>query len=167
MELREYQLQAKRTCPTIGDIKLDLSHMVLGMNSELSELSDAIEKDDIVNQSEELADIAWYVANYCTFRNIDLSSLVDKINSTDLAYCIQELTDKVKKFIAYDKPIGRQDEIILLCNIVTLLSVQCPITLKRALDNNINKLKIRYPEKFTVENALNRDLDSERKELEK
>lgn len=34
------------------------------------------------------------------------------------------------------------------------------------LDNNINKLKIRFPEKFTQENATNRNLIEERKALE-
>lgn len=37
----------------------------------------------------------------------------------------------------------------------------------RLLDNNISKLRVRFPDKFTSENALERDLDSERKELEK
>lgn len=35
------------------------------------------------------------------------------------------------------------------------------------LNNNIEKLKARYPEKFTEENAFNRDLGNERKILEK
>jgi hypothetical protein len=34
------------------------------------------------------------------------------------------------------------------------------------LYNNIEKLKVRYPEKFTEEAALNRNLDKERKTLE-
>jgi len=35
------------------------------------------------------------------------------------------------------------------------------------MENNINKLRVRYPEKFTEENALNRNLELERKVLEK
>ena len=34
------------------------------------------------------------------------------------------------------------------------------------LGRNIAKLKVRYPDKFTVENALNRDLDAERAAIE-
>ena len=37
----------------------------------------------------------------------------------------------------------------------------------QALTNNISKLQVRYPEKFTEEAALNRDLAAERVELEK
>lgn len=36
----------------------------------------------------------------------------------------------------------------------------------QGLTNVIHKLRKRYPDKFTAENALNRDLDAERKELE-
>lgn len=35
------------------------------------------------------------------------------------------------------------------------------------LQNNIDKLKARFPDKFTSEKAINRDLETERKELEK
>ena len=37
----------------------------------------------------------------------------------------------------------------------------------QTLTNNISKLQVRYPEKFTEEAALNRDLAAERVELEK
>ena len=38
---------------------------------------------------------------------------------------------------------------------------------EQGLKNNIDKLRVRYPEKYTDECAENRDLASERKELEK
>jgi len=37
----------------------------------------------------------------------------------------------------------------------------------KEMDRVINKLRTRYPEKFTEEDALDRDLDAERKELER
>jgi hypothetical protein len=39
--------------------------------------------------------------------------------------------------------------------------------LESILEININKLKIRFPEKFTNDLAINRDLIEERKTLEK
>lgn len=41
------------------------------------------------------------------------------------------------------------------------------MSLERIWEKNIKKLQIRYPEKFDEGKALNRDLESERKELEK
>jgi hypothetical protein len=39
--------------------------------------------------------------------------------------------------------------------------------MEKCLENNIAKLKIRFPDKFDAEKAINRDLASERAELEK
>ena len=39
--------------------------------------------------------------------------------------------------------------------------------LEEILQTNIDKLRVRFPEKFTKENALNRNLEQERKTLEK
>jgi hypothetical protein len=38
--------------------------------------------------------------------------------------------------------------------------------LEKIMDTNINKLRARYPEKFTQNNAIDRNLDKERKILE-
>ena len=59
MNLKNYQEQAKRTCPTLGSDKLDLAHMVLGIYSEHEELMKATVQKDIVNQVEEIADKMW------------------------------------------------------------------------------------------------------------
>lgn len=81
-----------------------------------------------------------------------------------------EIADVYKKKIAYQKDI---DEINVKEEIGDLLHYVvnfCSINnwdLATIMQNNVDKLKIRYPEKFTEENALNRDLESERRELSK
>lgn len=80
-----------------------------------------------------------------------------------------EFQDMLKKHVFYGKPL---DKINLKEEIGDLLWY-CAIALE-ALDTdfqavmqtNIDKLKARYPEKFTEEKAENRDLDKERKILE-
>lgn len=166
--LVEYQQLASRTCPDLGSDKLNLAHMVMGMCSELSELEDATED---INRAEELADVLWYVANYATLRGIVLPnelllSGVDK----NLAWYIHELTDKVKKFVAYNKLIVEIDETFLINSIITSvydIMYNFSISTMKALTNNINKLRIRYPEKFSDDLAINRNLVEERKQLEK
>ena len=180
MNLKEYQEQAKRTCASLGDEKLNLSHMVLGIISEQEEFLKAIVDDDMVNAREEQADICWYVANYCTFREYNLSEIVS--NPYELSFDIEEhwmgevstfdmfcskLADYVKKFIAYGKEIDRKLEREALEAIVVSMSYEdTGFDLEKDLQKNIDKLKQRYPDKFTTENALNRDLDAERKILE-
>ena len=70
MNIREYQVEASRTCSDLGE-KLNLAHMVLGMWSEFEEYIQAKENNDKINQSEECSDIMWYIANYCTYRGYD------------------------------------------------------------------------------------------------
>ena len=95
---------------------------------------------------------------------------------TDLLHCsigasteTGELLDAFKKHIFYGKPLDKvnigeeiADTIWYLSNLARMLNLDIEVL----LDNNISKLKIRYPEKFTEESALNRNLDSERKALE-
>ena len=184
MNLQAYQEAAKRTCPVnltgLVDYKsdyykplvdkLNLSHMVMGMGSELSELQDSYDSGDKVNIGEELADIMWYLANYCTFRNHTLYNLTVNNNFKNLKWNIAELTDLVKKYVAYNKPINEETEKTLIVSILLEVTIICDnydLNLDRILENNIDKLKARYPDKFQENLALNRDLVAERKELEK
>jgi NTP pyrophosphatase (non-canonical NTP hydrolase) len=189
MELKTYQEAAFRTCPNLGEqyrdifinadqieeynklaMKLNLSHMVHGMCSELSELSDAEQSLDQVNIAEEMIDILWYVAGYCTFKNYSLEEVFQATAGTmkSLSWHIHELTDIVKKFEAYNKPINEIDEVHHLGSIIYWIKfVLGKEIFDKATDNNINKLRVRYPEKFSNEAAINRDLAAERRELEK
>ena len=167
MTLKEYQEQAKRTCPTLGSEKLDLAHMVLGIHSEYNEW---IKATDAVNESEELADMLWYLANYCTFRNYSFERLFDvKLsNNLGVTFNSSKLQDLVKKYIAYNKEISVSEESALLENLAfNIKKLYGETDVFQSLQNNIDKLKIRFPEKFDEELAKNRDLVSERKELEK
>lgn len=80
-----------------------------------------------------------------------------------------ELLDAYKKNLAYGKEIdvvNVKEEIFdimwYLINLCRMLDVDPEF----GMQNNIDKLRARYPEKFTSENAINRDLNKERKILE-
>lgn len=172
MTLNEYQKLSERTCAPLGDIRMDLSHMILGMVSELNELHDANINDDVTNQSEELADLWWYIANYCTFRGYNLEELYRNTTNTgfNLEYNISKLADIVKKHIAYNKEIDIDKERQILYDIIDSLDTiykSLNINITKSLENNINKLKIRFPNRFNENHALNRNIELERKELEK
>lgn len=117
MDINKYQELASRTLPELGSKQANDLHMIMGMQTEIGELTDIHKREfaykkplDKIHQTEEVGDILWYLANYC------------KIND---------------------------------------------ISIEDAMDKNIRKLQARFPEKFTEHDALNRDLDAERKELEK
>lgn len=117
MDIKKYAEEAKRTLPDLGYREKNNIHMLMGLSTEIGELTDIFKKNfayrkdiDWINVSEELGDIFWYLVNFCNINLIDLEEI---------------------------------------------------------LQTNIDKLKTRYPEKFTEKNALNRNLDAEREILER
>lgn len=74
-----------------------------------------------------------------------------------------EFLDPVKKFIFYGKPfdLTNMDEEIgdLLWYIGIYLNARGK-TFEQVMQQNIDKLRTRYPEKFTEAHALHRDLDA-------
>lgn len=179
MTIQEFKEECKRTCPSLGSSKLDLSHMVMGMLTELQELDEALALKDYVNIGEEIADYYWYMVNYTTFRNIDISFINRSTNKYGLdgrtlvfgLYdATAKLTDLIKKNVAYNRDIDLNDEIDTLKNLNVYLQGMIRkkgISFAHILQNNIDKLRVRFPEKFSDDLANNRDLTKEREELEK
>ena len=80
-----------------------------------------------------------------------------------------ELIDPIKKAVFYGKALDKVNlmeevgDILWYCAIILKYTGH---TFEDAMERNIAKLQKRYPDKFTEEDAVNRDLVSERKELE-
>ncbi len=169
MKIDQFQKEAKRTCAELGE-KLNLCHMVFGMHTELDDYLKAVAKGDKINEIEEISDGCWFLANYCTFRGYNLNSLWKHSISTEkgLIHNLHTLDDMIKKYIAYDYPIPFDKEKEILYGICyNYQRMFNGVDVEHALENNINKLRVRFPDKFDSEKALNRDLESERKELSK
>jgi len=182
MNLKEYQESAKRTMTYLGSHELDTAHMLYGMMSEIVELMDAKDK---VNAAEEIADVMWYVANYASINGIGFETIanvfevnldkifgpVAKVDAINQLVCrISFLTDHEKKELAYKKHFPLVEKSMYLFEIIKTVNwcfYYFTINPYEALQHNIDKLRVRYPEKFSEEKALNRNLTEERKALEK
>ena len=80
-----------------------------------------------------------------------------------------EFMDAMKKCFAYGKVFDEtnlQEELGDLMWYIALACHTLNVPLSYIMELNINKLKLRYPEKFSTEKALNRDLAAERVVLE-
>jgi NTP pyrophosphatase (non-canonical NTP hydrolase) len=80
-----------------------------------------------------------------------------------------EIADVYKKHIAYKKEldlVNVKEEIGDLCWYIANMCNMHGWDLREILDTNIAKLEARYPEKFTEEQAINRNLNAERQVLE-
>lgn len=184
----EYQGLAARTCPDLGTPDLNERHMNLGVVTEIGETLDIFKKFlayqkpiDIVNLGEELADTAWYIVNKCRFHEIplddDFNTVVTEIGAVikEGMFTEAELPTELKSeamltvvLMTYCGPTNNMFnapivQLAVLANIAQFYELD----FFQLLTNNIDKLKVRYPEKFTNEAAQNRDLKAERVELEK
>ena len=82
---------------------------------------------------------------------------------------VGELVDVFKKYMAYGKDIDWVNVKEEIGDLMFYIASFCRInnlSLDEIIYTNVAKLETRYPEKFTQEKALNRDLDAERSILE-
>lgn len=181
---KDYQELAMRTCKEMGSRKLNIAHMIIGLTSEMHELDDAIDKQDNVNISEEIADMYWYLAGICTLYGLELSNAIaerDEHGEVTIDRAISLLNQTIKWDIIYSNyPIDHigfagttkelrelvENGVQQVVDAITGLEAWCDISLEKALTNNINKLKARHGDKYSDLAATVRDLDVEREMLE-
>lgn len=173
MNFQEYLKESERTLIDMGKEK-NLLHASLGLITEFGELVDIYKRNifygkeiDIVNVKEELGDLMWYLA------------IIFRIFPQKLDYKSLEITDKIRVLYSIQDNIN---DIIRISDFYNLSEISFLVnslyrnierfaqlnnfTLEDVMQTNIDKLKARFPEKFTNELALNRDLEAERKVLE-
>lgn len=180
--LAEYQQLASRTCPDLGNIENNIIHMRLGIKTEIGETLDifkrnlAYKKDiDFVNLAEELADQMWYVANHARLSN-DKSFELDLINIDIIVK--DNFLNPVSELKKFNLTVNILDQLLIqvlteqnfnYINYIASIVAICNmwnIDFMQSLTNNIEKLKVRFPEKFDEGKALKRNLKAERTKLE-
>ena len=107
-----------------------------------------------------------YVAGYSGF----IDNMWDMLHAAmGLATEAGEFLDVYKKKLFYNKKadfVNLDEEIGDILWYVAIYLNARGITFEQIMQQNIDKLRARYPEKFTSEHAINRDLDAEREALE-
>lgn len=175
MTYNEYQKLAVRTCKVYEDNNMNLLHMAVGLHSEFDELMAALQNDDVVNIGEEIADHMWYLAVYCHFVKLPFNHIV-MINPDPVPYSLERLTSKFLDLVKKRSIYGKWDSTLLhqegelLTFIVQKLydfTDAFGLDMSKILENNIEKLKVRFPEKYTDLSANNRNLDAEYEQLKK
>ncbi len=96
--------------------------------------------------------------------------LLDNVHmSLGLSTESAEIADVLKKNIAYNKEIDWVNIKEELGDLMFYVVNMCNINgwdIRDIMQTNLDKLTTRYPEKYTDELAINRDLEAERKTLE-
>lgn len=81
-----------------------------------------------------------------------------------------EFADALKKHLIYGKELDKTNLIEELGDICWFLALACDelgTDFDKIMEINLNKLKARYGDKYSDEKAINRDLEKERKILNK
>lgn len=163
--------------------KARLLHAAVGLCTEVGELQKAAGADrlDGVNIMEECGDLYWYCALALDAMGVpfpeknaesedDLTTWSLIFNALRLGEHVGDLQDLLKKHLIYGKPLLRGDVEVVVYGILRDIQdvLRCVrYTPEQAMERNIETLRKRFPEGFTEEKALVRDLGAERKELEK
>lgn len=184
MYLKEYIQESQRTRIDMGKEK-NLLHASFGLITELGKLVDIFKRNifygkeiDIVNVKEELGDLFWYLAIISREYNIDdLFYKIKQVSNIEMS--IEEIMIHLNNNVSImSKNITNIDNseplnktffglnFNLILTFLICLASKFNLSLEDILETNINKLKKRFPDKFTNELALNRDLEKERKVLE-
>jgi NTP pyrophosphatase (non-canonical NTP hydrolase) len=185
MNWKDYKSQAERTLSSQFNCDIDdqkVLHSIIGMMTEIDELLENYDsKMDEINKMEEISDFMWYFSILSRMYSIDLLTdyknikyiSKDFINEKELIYSILKkclkLLDMQKKKFFYNKNINIENFLEITSDISYLLLIYTKINnidLEKSMEININKLYKRYPDKFSSDKAINRDLETERKILE-
>lgn len=172
MNIKEYQQLALRTeARNPEHTQADRwNHGVLGFVTEHQEFFAA---RDYVETVEEFGDLMWYVVPLADVAQVDLSTIEpSEVLTGTLPAWLAKCADIGKRWKYYNippsEPALKEAVTQLYAHTIELWDRLGPLgaCYEDALDLNIAKLKARYPEKFTTEAAVNRDLAAERAVLE-
>lgn len=175
MKLREYQREVSRTFPKLATEAKDFQHMNLGIVTEVAELLDIVKKHnaygkelDTVHIGEEIGDLCWYVANYLRINGVTLE---DNLHETEYEepskdYFLDIDPGNFLSYIAIIISSDRPEDYINLLIYAMQIADMFELDFEEILAKNIAKLRVRYPDKFSKELAIKRNIEKERKELE-
>lgn len=140
-----------------------LVHAALGIESEMAELGMSV---DDANTLEELGDLCWYLAVLADEFGFDLEEVRHKAPAGSWG----AISDQAKRVWFYNAPADVTAIEKAAGNLMQFVFVTATISLRVSLDlvleANVRKLRTRFPDKFSDQAALNRDLEAESKALQ-
>lgn len=158
---------------------VDFAHGAIGLMTELGEYRSAQINKDRVNGLEELSDMLWYIelikeALTITYNN---SEFVAEVSDHEAFMSCTEVLDWAKRCIYYgqlrkldEKGTARQQLFLdHLKRVQTYIIQEARLygcSYSYLADGVVAKLKKRYPDSFTEDSAVKRDLDAEYSQLE-
>ncbi|WP_312128697.1 hypothetical protein [Lysinibacillus capsici] len=170
MELNKFQDLSKRTMPFKGEPKNNveyengLTNYALGLIGECAEvLSAANDREAIL---KEIGDVAHYAFGLLTFLNETYEPLANYVVDgtqgeliVDIVILSGVVSEEVKKFVFHRHELNSskvKTALKMLIKNLIELAVFYDSSLEQICEMNIDKLKMRYPDSFNVEDSKKR-----------
>ncbi|MEA0564073.1 nucleoside triphosphate pyrophosphohydrolase family protein [Lysinibacillus irui] len=170
MELNKFQELSKRTMPFKGEPKNNveyengITNYALGLIGECAEVLGAA--NDCAAIQKEIGDVAHYAFGLLTFLNETYEPLTHYVVEGSRESIIDkiiilsgEISEQVKKFIYHRHELNLSKMKLALKMLIKNLGVLAEMyysTLEQICEMNIDKLKMRYPDSFNVEDSKKR-----------
>lgn len=145
-----------------------LSHACIGLATEAFEL---LATNGRVNTKEELGDLCWYAAVGLDALGAEIAGSIGHLTqasheqlTSSICNASNSALDHLKKVMFYGIDMDGSflvSQFVSTLVFVDMLAIKNGWTLAEVLQANINKLRVRYPEKFSGENATNRNIAAE------
>lgn len=160
MKLEEYQALALRTARMFPTDIENLNHAALGLASEFLEVAGA---NGFEEQKEEIGDCAWYMALAChalgtNFHDLFQNPLEDfGIDVPVLG--LKDFVSEVKGLVVYGRDLHDERRLAMMSDLAKFafalrsFSLDSGILVETVLEQNIEKLRKRFPEAYSHELA--------------
>jgi hypothetical protein len=165
MNLNNYQQLALRTAGHMNTDQM-LINSALGLPGEVAEIYDEIVsgKFDNTKIKKELGDLCWYIAIALhalstQFSSVGCGKIHGKAITMNLVIATGKYSDYIKKVYFQGHKMDKEHCIELLSSCYLAIRTICKewyYDFDQILQDNIDKLKRRYPDGFEVARSINR-----------
>ena len=173
MTWKQFQNLSKRTmafggeCTNKMELYSFLGNYALGTLGEYHELQVEINKvsiDTIPDMAlvdsinKEIGDLSHYLVGLLTVmqEEVNKNKFTKVWNNEEIEEDLANIAEIVKKYVHHGHDIPGETFIKSIYKVISFLQTNFGMNMDRILKGNIEKLKIRYPEKFNTEDSIKR-----------
>jgi len=170
---KSFQEQSKRTMPFEGhcqntqELYNVLGNYALGVLGEWMEFQHELKDVKITEMptmkkvqevEKELGDISHYLVGLLTImqEEFDEKKLTHVSNEDDIYEDLANIGEIPKKYIYHGHKVDEKKFVNSIYKVLSFLQTNFGMNMDRVLQANIDKLKLRYPNKFTTKDSIKR-----------
>ena len=173
MTLKEFQVLSKRTAPfnaepqnkqelynILGNYSMGMVGEWFEFQVELNEvnLNEVVPMNQVDKVEKEIGDVLHYAVNLLTILDVEIneSKTIKKVDFKKLEESLGNILEIPKKYIFHGHAIDKEKYVESIYNVISYLNASFGMNMESILQKNIDKLKLRYPEKFSSEDSIKR-----------